>query len=145
MANIKVQWFQAALWGATTLALLLGYKEPKRHSDYSHLSVWRKLGHLDLVGCGLLTAGVTLFIVGTSLGGASYAWTNARTLATLISGIIGLVAFALYEWKGTSTGILHHDLFRGGRNKGRTFAICVALLFLEAVMIFAFGLFFPIM
>lgn len=129
----------------TVLALLFGYKEPKRRSDYSHLSLWRKLGHLDLAGCGLLTAGITLFIVGTSLGGGAYSWTNVRTLSTLIIGIVVLSIFFLYEWKGTSTGILHHDLFHGGRNKGRTFALCVLLLFLEAIMIFAFGLFFPIL
>lgn len=56
-----------------------------------------------------------------------------------------LIAFGMYEWKGTKTGILHHDLFRGGPNKGRTFALCVALIFMEAVMIFGFALFSPIM
>lgn len=138
-------WIQAGLWGATTLALLVGYKEPKRQSMYSHLSFWAKLGHLDLTGWLLLTTGVTLFITGTSLGGAAYSWTNARTLSTLVIGIVALLAFFIYEWKGTSTGILHHELFRGGRNQGRTFAICAILLSVEAIMAFAFGLFYPIL
>ena len=140
-----MQWFQAALWGVTTLALFVGYHPPKRHTNLDHLSFWRKIGHIDLVGCGLLTAGLTLFITGTSLGGGLYTWTDARTLSTMIVGITMLIAFGIYEWKGTKTGILHHDLFRGGRNKGQTFAICVALLFMEAVMIFSFGLFYPIL
>lgn len=63
----------------------------------------------------------------------------------MIVGIVTLIAFATYEWKGTTTGILNHGLFRGGRNKGGTFAICVALLFMEAVLIFAFALFYPIL
>ncbi|KIX02766.1 uncharacterized protein Z518_08708 [Rhinocladiella mackenziei CBS 650.93] len=138
-------WFQAALWGATTIVIFVGYRPPKRHGNFDHLSFWAKIGHLDLIGCGLLTAGLTLFITGASLGGGLYSWTNARTLSTLIIGIIALIAFGIYEWKGTETGILHHDLFRGGRNKGRTFAICVGLLFLEAIMIFGFGLFYPIL
>jgi Fungal trichothecene efflux pump (TRI12) len=139
------QWFQAALWGATTITLFVGYHPPKRHTNLDNLSFWRKIGCIDLIGCGLLTAGLALFITGTGLGGGLYTWTNARTLSTLVSGIVTLFAFGIYEWKGTETGILHHDLFRGGRNKGRTFAICVALLFMEAVMIFSFGLFSPIL
>ncbi|KIW97424.1 uncharacterized protein Z519_01008 [Cladophialophora bantiana CBS 173.52] len=138
-------WFQAALWGATTMALFVGYHPPKRHTTFDHLSFWSKIGHIDLIGCGLLAAGLALFITGTSLGGGLYSWTNARTLSTIIIGILTLIAFGIYEWKGTKTGMLHHDLFRGGRNKGRTFAICVALLFMEAVMIFGFGLFYPIL
>jgi hypothetical protein len=63
----------------------------------------------------------------------------------MIIGICMLIVFGVYEWKGTNTGILNHDLFRGGRNRGRTFAICVALLFMEAIMIFGFGLFYPIL
>lgn len=139
------QWFQAALWGATVVALFVGYHPPKRHTRLDHVSFWGKLGYIDLVGCGLLTAGLALFITGTSLGGGLYSWTSACTLSIMIIGIVTLIAFAIYEWKGTKTGILHHDLFRGGRNKGRTFAICVALLFLEAVMIFGFALFYPIL
>ena len=139
------QWFQAALWGATTIALFVGYHPPKRHTNLDNLSFWRKVGKIDLIGCGLLTAGLTIFITGTSLGGGLYTWTNARTLSTMIIGIVMLIAFGIYEWKGTKTGILNHDLFRGGRNKGRTFAICVALLFMESVMIFCVGLFYPIL
>ncbi|KAK5325610.1 hypothetical protein LTR93_003830 [Exophiala xenobiotica] len=138
-------WFQAALWGATTIALCVGYRPPTRHTRLDHLSFWGKLGHIDLIGCFLLTAGLTLFIVGLSLGGGLYTWTDAHTLSTMIIGLVTLIAFAVYEWKGTKTGILHHDLFRGGRNKGRTFAICVALLFVEAIMTFGYGLFFPVL
>lgn len=56
-----------------------------------------------------------------------------------------LVAFGLYEWKGTKTGILHHELFRSGKARGRTFALCAGLLFLEAILIFSYGMFTPIM
>ncbi|TQS33405.1 hypothetical protein Golomagni_06251, partial [Golovinomyces magnicellulatus] len=46
---------------------------------------------------------------------------------------------------GTNTGILHHDLFRGGRDRGGTFSICVALIFIEGIMLFAYILFYPSM
>mgnify|MGYP001578746503 CR=1 FL=1 len=35
-------------------------------------------------------------------------------LGTMIVGIVTLNAFDIYEWKFTTTGILHHDLFQGG-------------------------------
>jgi hypothetical protein len=63
----------------------------------------------------------------------------------MLIGILMLVAFAFYEWKGTKTGILNHNLFRGGRDQGRTFALCVGLLALEAIMIFGYALFYPIL
>ena len=133
------------MWGATVIALLVGYHPPKRHTSIESFPFWQKVGRLDLAGCGLLTVGLTLFIVGASLGGGQYAWTDAAPLSTLIIGIITLIAFGVYEWKGTKTGILNHDLFRGGRNQGRTFALCVLLMFLEAVMAFGFALFYPIL
>ncbi len=81
-------------------------------------------------------------MVGLGIGGSIYAWTDTRVLGTMITGITILVAFGLYEWKGTSTGILHHDLFRGG-DRGRTFAVFVALVFIEGIMLFAFTIFYP--
>ncbi|KAH8886238.1 putative siderophore iron transporter [Thozetella sp. PMI_491] len=138
-------WFQAALWGATTIILFVCYRPPKRHTGLEDLSFWAKAGKLDLVGCGLLTAGLALFLTGTGLGGGLYSWADPRTLSTMAIGLVTLVAFGVHQWKGTKTGILHHDLFAGGRNKGRTFAICVGLLFVEAAMGFAFAIFYPIL
>ena len=100
---------------------------------------------LDLIGCGLLLIGLTLFLTGASLGGGQYTWTDARTLSTLCIGVVGLIAFGLYEWKGTATGIVHHDLFRGDKGHAKTFVLCVILIFIEGLSIFAFALFYPIM
>jgi hypothetical protein len=133
------------LWGATAVGILLGYRPPKRHTRLDHLSVWQKLGHLDLPGFGLLTTGLTLFLTGLNLGGGLFKWTNARVLATLIAGIIILISFGVYEWKGTKTGILNHDLFRGGKAAGRTFAICVGLIFIEGIMLFSYIIFYPVL
>ena len=74
-----------------------------------------------------------------------YSWTNARTLTTLTIGIVGLIAFITYEWLATETGILHHDFFRGGKHTGRTFAICLGLIAVEGIMLFAFVIFYPIL
>lgn len=107
------------------------------------MSFWQKLGQLDLPGYSLLTTGLTLLLVALNLGGELYSWTSARVLATLIIGLGVLVAFGVYEWKGTTTGILHHELFQGGKSKGRTFAQCVLLIFLEGVLLFSYIIFYP--
>lgn len=134
-----------ALWGATAIGLFFGYRPPKRHTRLDHLSLWQKLGRLDLPGCGLLTAGLALLLTGLNLGGSIFEWSNASVLATLVVGIVTLLAFGIYEWKFTKTGILHHDLFRGGENRGRTFAICLGLIFIEGILLFAYVIFYPVL
>jgi hypothetical protein len=134
-----------ALWGTTALGILIGYKPPKRHTQLDHLSLWQKLRRLDISGAGLLTTGLTLFLVGLNLGGGTFTWTAVPVLANLIIGISVLIMFGIYEWKFTKTGILHHDLFHGGKEHGRTFAICVCLIFIEGIMLFSYILFYPVM
>jgi hypothetical protein len=134
-----------ALWGFTAFGLSFGYRPPKRHTRLDHLSVWQKLGRLDLPGCGLLTAGLTLLLTGLNLGGGLFEWTDAQVLTPLIVGIVTLIAFGIYEWKFTKTGILHHDLFRGGKDCGRTFALCIGLIFIEGIILFAYVIFYPVL
>ena len=129
------QWVQMAIWGTSALFIFFGYQPPKRRFDDS--TFWQKIAQIDLVGCGLLTTGLTLFLTALNLGGGLYSWTNARVLAVLIIGILTLGLFAGYEWKGTKTGILHHDLFAV-----RTFPICVSLIMLENFMGFAYIVFY---
>jgi hypothetical protein len=63
----------------------------------------------------------------------------------MIIGIVILIGFGVYEWKGTKTGILHHDLFTGGKARGRTFTICVLLIFIEGILLFSVVIFLPTM
>ncbi|RMY22968.1 hypothetical protein D0867_02359 [Hortaea werneckii] len=136
-------WIQMALWGATALGILAGYQPPKRHSGLDHLSFLQKLRHLDLPGFFLLTSGLTLFLVSLNLGGNAYAWSSSRVLTTLVIGLAILAIFGIYEIKGTSTGILHHELFRGGQQRGRTFGLCVLLIFIEGILLFSFIVYYP--
>lgn len=132
-----------ALWGAIAIGIIIGYKPPKRHTLLDHLSFWEKLARLDLPGSGLLTAGLTLFLVGLNLGAGEAPWTAAKVLSPLIIGLCVLVAFGVYEWKFKSTGILHHDLFRGGKERGQTFSVLVSLIFIEGILLFSYILFYP--
>lgn len=134
-----------AIWGLTAVSIFVGYRPPKRHTRFDHLSFMQKLRHLDIPGFSLLTTGLTLFLVGLNLGGGLYAWTNARVLSTLIVGLVTLLGFGIYEWKGTKSGILNHELFRGGKAAGRTFAICILLIFVEGILLFSYVIFYPVM
>jgi hypothetical protein len=133
------------LWGLTAVGIFFGYRPPKRHTRLDHLTFLQKLRHLDLPGFSLLTTGLTLFLTGLNLGGGLYGWTNVRVLTTLIIGIVVMVAFFAFEWKGTRHGILNHELFRGGKAAGRTFAICVGLIFIEGILLFSYIIFYPVM
>lgn len=126
------------LWGGAVLCILFGYSPPKRHTRLDHLSLWQKIGKLDLPGMGLLAAGLSLLLAGLTLGDNPWEWTDARVLATLITGIVVLVAFGVYEWRGTKTGVLHHELFTL-----RTFPLSIALMFIEGVMLFSIVVFYP--
>ena len=79
------------------------------------------------------------------MGGPQHPWASAETLSTLIIGIVGLIAFGIYEWKGTKTGILHHELFNHNKTNVRTFVICLALAFMESPMLYAMILFYPVL
>lgn len=52
---------------------------------------------LDFAGLFLLVAGLALFLLGVSWGGQPLAWNSATILGLLISGIVCLIAFVLYE------------------------------------------------
>jgi hypothetical protein len=108
------------------------------------LSFLQKLLAVDVIGLSLYIAGLTLFMTGANLGGGLASWTNVRTLGPLVTGCVLLAAFVLYEWLGTDEGILNHELFRGGKARGRTFAICVFLLFVEGALFFPFLIFYPL-
>ncbi|EME87563.1 uncharacterized protein MYCFIDRAFT_209540 [Pseudocercospora fijiensis CIRAD86] len=136
-------WIMFAVRGVTILGLLFGYRPPKRHARCETLRIWDKIRQLDLVGFFLLTTGLSLFLVGMGLGGVLYAWDDAPVLGTLVTGIVTLLAFALHEWKGTTHGILHHDLFRGPPEYVRTYVGCILLIFIEGIMLFAFVIFYP--
>lgn len=134
-----------ALWGVTAACILIGYKPPKRHTRYDHLSLAQKIKALDLPGVSLFAAGLTLFLVGLNLGGGLFPWTDKKVLTTLVVGIVSLVGFGVYECLATKTGMVHHNLFRGGRSFGSAFATFLALIFIEGIMLFAYIIFYPVL
>ncbi|GAW11571.1 hypothetical protein ANO14919_009180 [Xylariales sp. No.14919] len=55
------------------------------------------LKQLDYVGSFLWIAGLTLFLIGISVGGTVYPWKSATTLSTIIIGGVLLIILFIYE------------------------------------------------
>ncbi|KPI34758.1 uncharacterized protein AB675_2 [Cyphellophora attinorum] len=138
-------WIQMGLWAVTVAGIVIGYRPPKRHTRYSDLSFAQKLGRTDFIGGAFLASGLTLLLTGLVLGGNQFPWSSARVIALLAVGAVLLVGFGLWEWKGTDSGIFHHDFFRGNRAMAQSFALCLLLMFLEGVLFFSVVVFYPIL
>ncbi|KAL3456983.1 fungal trichothecene efflux pump [Aspergillus heterothallicus] len=135
----------AAFYGLTGAAIITFY-HPMPRPNPEGLATLRRLARVDWLGIFLATAGVTLFLVGLNTGGNPEPWTDGLVLGPLIPGGICLLFFALWEWKGTTTGILPHAIF-ADRNYSITLVIRlvggIALFggqaFLPQVLVYVFG------
>ncbi|KAB2573271.1 Siderophore iron transporter 1 [Lasiodiplodia theobromae] len=83
-----------------TVCFYLWYHPPTFVQLHGHnFKCWDAFKRIDFVGVFLLTAGLTLFLLGVSWGGTTTAltWDSPRILGLLISGILCCIAFVLYE------------------------------------------------
>lgn len=60
-------------------------------------SVIEYIKQFDYVGTTLYTGGLLIFMMGLSWGGSVYPWASSHVIATLVVGIVALIAFILYE------------------------------------------------
>ncbi|KAK4049357.1 hypothetical protein OIO90_005486 [Microbotryomycetes sp. JL221] len=134
----KFLYVTTALFAATFITVAALYFPPPRHTEFSNLRTSEKLRKLDPVGYLLIIASLCLFLTGTTYGGI-LGWTVPRTLGPLIVGIVLMICFGLYEWKGTSTGLLHHGMFQK-----RNFPIALGAMAIEGVIFFNILAFVPV-
>ena len=93
---------------------------------------------LDFVGFLLAVSGLICFTMALVWGGNIYSWNSAHVIASLTVGIVTLIAFGIYEWKGTSTGLLDHRMF-----ENRNFPILLAVAFVDGILLFGYLAFMP--
>jgi Fungal trichothecene efflux pump (TRI12) len=103
--------------------------KPKSGKRLGNQTKREALVHIDWMGVFLQTAGIVLLLVGITLGG-NYPWGSAKVLSTLIIGIVCLVVYGLWEWKGAKNPFLAHALFRG---KSRTFVLFLVVDFVAGM------------
>ncbi len=131
---------------ALTFALLLLFYHPMPRPNPDGLGVWARVRRMDWLGVLLACVGCALFLVGINYGGNPYAWSSGIVLGPMVSGISLLIAFGLWEWKGTTVGILPHAVFRDRNfNAGLLirvsggFALYGCQAYLPQVAVYVFG------
>jgi hypothetical protein len=60
-------------------------------------SVIKYIKEFDYVGTALYTGGLLIFMMGLNWGGTVYPWASSYVIATLVVGLVALIAFVLWE------------------------------------------------
>jgi hypothetical protein len=77
---------------------------------------------MDWSGVFLLNSGLLLLLVGISIGG-EHPWSSAIVLSPLVIGIVELLAFWIWEWKGSTNPFMARELFAKQQRKFVMFLI----------------------
>lgn len=137
----KAYWVLAGLIAFAVVSLVIGYN-PRPQAHLREPTLKGKLLAIDPIGSLLLCAFVCPLIVGLNFGGNPYPWKSAKVLVPMLIGIASLSFFGLWEWKGTKSGIFHHELFtvEGKRN----FITSLGIQAIEGFVFFGFIVFYPL-
>ncbi|KAF8191430.1 major facilitator superfamily domain-containing protein [Mycena galopus ATCC 62051] len=127
----NIFWIQAAFHGTTAVGLLGFYWPPP--SDYPRLNLRQLIWACDPIGSFLMTAGLTLLLLGFDWAGGAFPWHSSHVIGPLVSGAILLVFFGLYQWKGRTDGIVAHVFFSRGPN----FALSVFAFAVEGFIFYS--------
>lgn len=92
-------------------------------------SLVEKLKRVDWTGSVLFVGSATSFLIPVTWGGVMYDWTSWRTLVPLVIGVVGLLAFGLYERFIPREPLLVASLFANRTiNLGWLFATCHGII-----------------
>lgn len=89
-----------------------------------------KLSKIDFIGNLLITGSTTSIVIGLTWGGIQFPWSSASVLVPLVLGFVGLVAFAVYEFrfcKPPTVPILFNISWTGTSGYLQNFVMAVVL------------------
>ncbi|CAG8957887.1 hypothetical protein HYFRA_00000227 [Hymenoscyphus fraxineus] len=110
-------WIQAGFFAVTILGLFFFY-HPKKKTEVERLS-WRNIfWACDPIGSLLFIVSATLMLLALDWVGGVYEWHDKHVVAPLTIGLVCLLLFVIYEWKGRNDGLVAHVFFKGGPNFG---------------------------
>ncbi|CAI6290664.1 unnamed protein product [Periconia digitata] len=69
----------------------------------------QQLKRIDYGGFALYSGGLVCLLLALSWGGNQYPWKSAQCIATLILGVLGIIAFVLYGEQGVALSISDHS------------------------------------
>jgi MFS family permease len=93
----NVYWLNVAVSGSSAVLFFACYFPPNFHMINSELTKMQEVKALDYVGLLLYFGGLVLVLLGFTWAQGTYAWDSAHVVASLVAGILTLIAFALYE------------------------------------------------
>ncbi|KAI1800430.1 MFS general substrate transporter [Daldinia bambusicola] len=108
-------WMQAAFHGITAVGLFCFYWPPAQ-VEYTRMSLRDCIWACDPIGSVLFISSATLMLLGLDWAGGAYSWSNPHVAVPVSLGLVLLVSFALYEWRGRSDGLVAHVFFRKNAN-----------------------------
>lgn len=119
---------------------MLCYRPPRRENSLG-LTTSQILKRIDYVGAFLSIGGVTLFLVGLQAGCYQYPWMDGRVLSPLISSIILLILFPLWEAFGPHEyPMVPSSIFQGQR----VVALAFIIVFIAGMEFYSILGFFPV-
>ncbi|KAG4279581.1 hypothetical protein FPRO04_13585 [Fusarium proliferatum] len=110
----NIYWLQAALHLSTVLILYFAYWPLPIQKP--HRSLKKFIYDCDPIGSVLYVCGASLLLLGLNWSGGAYSWGSSHVLAPFLTGVVALILFGLYEWKGRVDGLIAHELFEHGPN-----------------------------
>ncbi|KAG4420797.1 hypothetical protein IFR04_006077 [Cadophora malorum] len=112
----NIFWMQAGFFAATVLGLFFFYHPPRRVSEFPKMT-WKNIAwQCDPIGSFLFIVSATLMLLALDWAGGVYPWKDVHVVAPLVVGLVMLVAFCVYEWKGRDDGLVAHVFFARGPN-----------------------------
>ncbi|KAH8656341.1 major facilitator superfamily domain-containing protein [Ilyonectria robusta] len=131
LENYRIFWYIACgIYTAGNLGIFFGYRPPPRELQTT-MNDWEKLKSLDWIGLVFVAVGLTLFCIGLTWSSNPYGWDDAHVTAPFVVGIVLLICFGIYEWRGTGGRLINRTLF-----KDRNFAIALFAMFMEGLSFF---------
>ncbi|KAH7552709.1 hypothetical protein BM1_08660 [Bipolaris maydis] len=124
----RTYWYICAgVYFLSIVCVQFGYNPPPRELETT-MTTTQKLRTMDWIGSLLIAVSLVLICMALQWAGNPYKWSNIHVLAPLVIGICFLFAFVLWEWKGTTEGILNHRLFQH-----RNLPLSLVLFFTEGL------------
>ncbi|KIV81319.1 hypothetical protein PV11_03511 [Exophiala sideris] len=87
--------------GLSIILFAVAYFPPRLESLHTIKSRQQLIKEIDYLGIFLFCAGTVLFLLGISWGGSNYPWKSASVLCPLVIGAVTLIAFFVWEMKGS--------------------------------------------
>ncbi|KAK1703999.1 major facilitator superfamily domain-containing protein [Colletotrichum lupini] len=99
-----------------------------------------KLRRIDYIGNSILIASTVSVLIALTWGGEIYSWSSYRVIIPLVLGLVGLVAFCIFE----GSGIVPEPVMPLRLLANRTSAIIYATTFLNSAILYWAFFFLPL-